>query len=462
MFTIHETPLKGLKIIETHNFKDERGVFHKFFSSDEFKILGLNYNFKEDYYSINKKNVIRGMHFQIPPEDHDKLVYVATGKITDVCLDLRLNSSTYGQYFSIELSADLPKCIYIPSGFAHGFISLEDNTCVHYLQTSCYSSQCDCGISYNSFGYDWKITDPIVSKRDLCHQNFKEFCSPFTGKKVVLTGASGLIGKETVEPLKQAGFQVYCLTSKNCNIFNYSDVENFFSTIKPEYLLHFAWTTGGDYLTNPVNYDYVDASMYMLKVFNKYGGKRAVFAGTCFEYSFKDTPLKENDSIAPNTVYAQCKVDLFNKAKDFCEDNKISFGWGRIFFVYGHNEKEGRLTQSVINKLINDEDVTINFGQLIRDYMYTKDIANAFVKFLSSSIQGAINICSGQGISLENFSSIIAKKLNKEKNLIIKQEHSNQPPVIIGDNSKLIKLLNYKPAYNLTMAFDEILKEYKK
>lgn len=179
MISAINTEFEGLKIIETNNFQDERGLFHKYFSKDDFSSLGLDTDFKESYYSINKKNVIRGMHFQIPPADHTKLVYVISGKIIDVCLDIRKNSKTYGKCFSVELSGAVAKCIYIPKGFAHGFVSLEDNTCVHYMQTSCYNKECDKGICYDSFGYSWNITNPIVSGRDLTHPKLNDFQSPF-------------------------------------------------------------------------------------------------------------------------------------------------------------------------------------------------------------------------------------------------------------------------------------------
>ena len=440
MFKVNDTSLNGLKIISTNHFTDERGMFHKYFSKEEYKELGLEYNFEEDYYSVNKKNVIRGMHFQVPPADHTKLVYVTSGKIIDVCLDIRKNSETYGKYFSIELTADKAECIYIPKGFAHGFVSLEDNTCVHYLQTTCYDKNCDFGIDYKSFGYDWRIENPIVSGRDLTHLSFKDFDSPFTGKKVVLTGSTGLIGKEAIQPLKDAGFEVYCLTSKNCNLFDYGAVDCFFENVKPEYLLHFAWITGGDYLTNPINHDYVDASMNMLKVFHKYGGKRAVYAGTCFEYAFKDEPLKETDPLDPKTLYAQCKVELSQKATEYCEKNNISFAWGRIFYVYGHNEKEGRLTQSIISKLKNNEEVVINHGQLIRDYMYFKDIAKAFIKVLLTDFSGVVNVSTGNGISLKKYAMIIGEQFAKENCLDIKTEDTEQPLKIIGNNRLLINI----------------------
>lgn len=262
-------------------------------------------------------------------------------------------------------------------------------------------------------------------------------------KRVVLTGCSGLIGKEAIKPLEEEGFEVITVNSKNCNLFDYNQVENFFLQYKPEYLLHFAWITGGDYLSNPINHEYVSASMNMLKVFKKNGGKRAVFAGTCFEYKFKDTPIKEDDPLAPASIYAKCKVELNSLASDYCRENQILFSWGRIFYVYGDNEKKGRLTQSIIEKVTNDEVVTVKFGQLIRDYMHSKDIARAFVKVLVSNLTGDVNICTGEGISLGDLAKRIAAKYNKEQLVQVFNEQTEQPLKIIGNNSKLMQVFTF-------------------
>lgn len=179
MFEVIDTPLEGLKILKTRVFEDNRGVFKKIFSADEFTHLGLATDLKESYFSVNKKGVIRGMHFQIPPADHIKIVYVLSGAIKDVVLDIRKNSKTYGEVYSVNLNAEDGSFIYIPKGFAHGFVSLEDNTIVHYLQTSCYNAEYDCGISYDSIGYIWNIKNPIVSGRDLSHPKLADFKSPF-------------------------------------------------------------------------------------------------------------------------------------------------------------------------------------------------------------------------------------------------------------------------------------------
>jgi dTDP-4-dehydrorhamnose 3,5-epimerase/CDP-3, 6-dideoxy-D-glycero-D-glycero-4-hexulose-5-epimerase len=139
----------------------------------------MSTDFKENYYSISGKNVIRGMHFQIPPFEHVKVVYLNQGKIFDVVLDLRKDSTTFGQYYSIIISFDNPIMIYIPVGCAHGFLSLEDNSIVSYLQTSSYNKESDTGIRWDSFGMNWNAIDPIISERDKSFQRFDDFQSPF-------------------------------------------------------------------------------------------------------------------------------------------------------------------------------------------------------------------------------------------------------------------------------------------
>lgn len=176
---IQDTFISGLKLIHLNEFKDERGSFIKVFNEQIFKENGLETNFKESYYSISAKDVIRGMHFQIPSAEHTKLVYVNQGRIIDVVLDIRKSSPTYGEYYTIELSSKSPILIYIPVGCAHGFLSKENNTMVTYLQSSCYNADCDKGIHYSSFGYEWTVEKEVVSTRDSNFVSFEQFNSPF-------------------------------------------------------------------------------------------------------------------------------------------------------------------------------------------------------------------------------------------------------------------------------------------
>jgi len=176
---IEETKINGLFLIKPKIFSDNRGKFIKVYHDKTFNEFGLDARFVESYYSVSNKNVIRGMHFQIPPEDHNKLVYVTAGKIIDVVLDIRKKSKTFGEFETFELSSDNGYCVYIPAGCAHGFISLRDNTIVTYMQTSMFDSKCDKGIKYNSFGFDWNCDNPILSDRDRKFPMLCDYDSPF-------------------------------------------------------------------------------------------------------------------------------------------------------------------------------------------------------------------------------------------------------------------------------------------
>ena len=163
---IEKTILEGVFIIKNFNASDDRGLFVKTFNKNMFQEMKIDFDIKESYFSVSKKNVIRGMHFQLPPFDHEKLVFVPKGSIIDVVVDLRSNSTTYKKYIFVELSDKNKKSIFIPKGLAHGFKSLEDETITVYNVATEYNPEADAGIHYDSFSFDWKVEEPIISKRD--------------------------------------------------------------------------------------------------------------------------------------------------------------------------------------------------------------------------------------------------------------------------------------------------------
>lgn len=176
---VENTPINGLKLIHLKNLVDARGSFIKTYNNGFFKQHNLNFTLRESYFSISAKNVIRGMHFQAPPAEHIKLVYLNNGAVLDVVLDIRKESQTYGQFFTTIISSNNPVLLYIPVGCAHGFLSLQNNTIVSYLQTSSYHREYDKGVRYNSFGMHWGINNPILSTRDQSFPELKNFNSPF-------------------------------------------------------------------------------------------------------------------------------------------------------------------------------------------------------------------------------------------------------------------------------------------
>lgn len=158
---------------------DQRGDFVKVLHAHSFSEAGLASSFLESYYSTSGKGVVRGMHFQIPPHDHSKLVYAVAGEVMDVLLDLRKDSTTYERFVTVTLSQERRNTVYIPSGVAHGFIVKSDRATLVYMTTTEYHADSDTGVLWSSFGLDWGIENPELSDRDKGFIPLNEFDSPF-------------------------------------------------------------------------------------------------------------------------------------------------------------------------------------------------------------------------------------------------------------------------------------------
>ena len=159
--------------------KDDRGVFIKTYHEGLFHEMGINrLEIKEEFFSISKKNVVRGMHFQLPPQGHEKFVYCIEGGVKDVLLDLR-KGPNYGRAVTVDLTSDNSHMLFIPKGIAHGFLALNDKTIVIYKTSTIHHPNLDCGIFWDSFNFDWGISSPIISTRDQSLISFDDFISPF-------------------------------------------------------------------------------------------------------------------------------------------------------------------------------------------------------------------------------------------------------------------------------------------
>lgn len=175
-----ETDLPGCMEIIPRIFRDERGLFVKTFHNECFARHGLITDWREEYYSVSRRGVLRGLHFQLPPHDHEKLVYCTAGTVLDAVVDLRNGSPTYGRHVVLELSAAKGNMLYIPRGFAHGFYVLSDSATMLYKVSSVYSSDHDRGILWSSVGIEWEVEAPILSPRDMQLPHYCDFSSPFT------------------------------------------------------------------------------------------------------------------------------------------------------------------------------------------------------------------------------------------------------------------------------------------
>lgn len=180
---IHPLPISGCFEIRPRVFADSRGRFVKTFHSDVFRERGLATDFREQYYSESARNVLRGMHFQVPPADHEKLVCCLAGSVLDAVLDIRKGSPTYGKHVLLELSSERANMIYVPRGLAHGFLVVSETALVSYNVTTVHSPSHDRGILWNSAGIPWPAKRPILSDRDSRFVPFDDFDSPFVWRE---------------------------------------------------------------------------------------------------------------------------------------------------------------------------------------------------------------------------------------------------------------------------------------
>lgn len=180
-----ETPIADLFVIEPKIWNDNRGYFYESFSARVFKEAGIQADFVQDNQSFSQKGTLRGLHAQKAPFAQGKLVRVIQGKVLDVAVDIRTNSATYGQHFSVELSGENHKQLWVPPGFLHGFLTLEDNTIFTYKVTNYYDKNSEIGVIWNDqeLNVDWNqeltAEELLLSEKDLVLPAFKNFVSPF-------------------------------------------------------------------------------------------------------------------------------------------------------------------------------------------------------------------------------------------------------------------------------------------
>lgn len=179
MFDLKPSKIAGCFVLQPKVVEDARGRFVKVFHEQAFAAQGLKTAFAEEYYSVSHKNVVRGMHFQLPPMEHVKMVYCVEGEVLDAVVDLRVGSPTYGKFELFELSSNKANSIYIPKGMAHGFCALSEQAIIVYKVSTIYSPAHDAGVLWDSVGIPWPTTEAVLSARDKAFPRFDQFTSPF-------------------------------------------------------------------------------------------------------------------------------------------------------------------------------------------------------------------------------------------------------------------------------------------
>ena len=179
-----ETPIHGLKLIKPKVFKDKRGFFFESYNEDRYFDIGLDYNFVQDNLSGSVQNTLRGLHYQIGDHSQGKLCQVIMGKVLDVAVDIRFGSPTFGKYYSVELSDENRFQLWIPPGFAHGFVVVSDYAIFSYKCTALYDKNSERTILWNDpkININWGIANPIISEKDKEGKKFSDIEQDFVYK----------------------------------------------------------------------------------------------------------------------------------------------------------------------------------------------------------------------------------------------------------------------------------------
>lgn len=252
-----------------------------------------------------------------------------------------------------------------------------------------------------------------------------------SSKKVIVTGATGFIGRHVLEELQLRGYELHCLTHSPKDIsgaHTYSTdllsqesgarqhLHEVLSRIQADYLMHLAWYTDHtDYLVSPINLQWMNATLHLTDAFFRTGGKRMLATGTCAEYELSQgKPLLEDQSeLHPATYYGQCKRDTFWHLEKYRQQHQVEICWARIFFVYGPGEQKERLIPYILDSLKHNRMATPKNGQALRDYIYVKDLAVQLADLLESSALGAINTGTGKAQRIQQIFHTLGSILSK-------------------------------------------------
>lgn len=245
---VTETGFKGLMLVETDVFGDSRGWFTETYTKNKFADLGIGADFVQDNQSYSaQKGTLRGIHFQVNPKAQSKLIRCTRGAIADTVVDLRKGSDTYKKWFSVELSADNKKQLFIPKGFGHAFLTLTEDVEVQYKVDEYYSLEHDRSIRFDDpdLDIDWGIERPILSPKDL-HAPFLKDSDANFSIKVLVTGAAGQLGSDVVRRLDELGIEGIGADIDDFDITDPEQTAEYVYRINPDVVVHCAAYTAVD------------------------------------------------------------------------------------------------------------------------------------------------------------------------------------------------------------------------
>ena len=290
---------------------------------------------------------------------------------------------------------------------------------------------------------------------------------------VLVTGASGFVGRRALAPLLARGFEVHAVGRAaaapegtpdgvawhSADLLDTAAGREVVARVVPTHLLHLAWyAEPGAFWDARENAAWVAGTVGLVDAFAAAGGARTVLAGTCAEYDWAaPQPLCEDAAVAPATYYGVCKDATRRVVAGLAERAGISFAWGRIFFLYGPGEDERRLVASVARRLVAGERAPVSAGTHRRDFLHVEDVAGAFVALLDSDVTGAVNIGAGEAVAVRAIAEALAAAAGHPELLDVGAvaQRDGDPEEIAADVTRLRDEVGFVPAIALAAGIAE-------
>ena len=294
--------------------------------------------------------------------------------------------------------------------------------------------------------------------------------------KVLITGCSGFVGRNVVESLAKADVDVWAISRsplpdkyhninwKSVDVLDFAAVAEIIQLIRPTHLIHLAWyAVPGSFWLAKENYDWLCASVNLIKSFYESGGQRAVVAGTCAEYSWAGGYcIEDMTPCVPLTTYGICKNSLRLILEAMCVSYGTDYAWGRVFNIYGPNEKSGRLVPSVVKSLMEGTPVKCTLGDQSRDFLHVSDVAAAFIALLTANKSGVYNISSGVPVTVREFVEMLLDLSPVAGRAVFGAIPSskNEPSFLVGDSQRLSLASGWLPRISLSHGIKISLESY--
>jgi nucleoside-diphosphate-sugar epimerase len=289
----------------------------------------------------------------------------------------------------------------------------------------------------------------------------------------LITGASGFVGRPLVEQLARAGEEVHAVHAHpqppqisgvrwhQLDLADAKSVDHLMREVSPDRLVHLAWyVEHGRFWDAPENVVWVERSLSLLRAFSAAGGQRVVMLGTCAEYDWRDpvNPLHELGSpIVPATLYGTAKDALRRVAMAFAEQEELGLAWGRVFFPYGPGESEERLVPSIARAVLAEEPISTTTGEQVRDFIHVEDVAGAVAALLNSSVNGPVNIGSGDGVHVRELVDMVARAAGDPQ--LIRRgdlpQREGDPAALVADVGRLRREVGFTPRLSLSEGLEQ-------